>query len=130
MAGPSVRILLASEHTEFDAAPRPWHWPWRSAAGCRLHAVLPILSNPEFEMAAPQLAERADEQAAHSRQALQGLGRCRRGGAATAVRRGAEPFAEIVQAAHELPTDLIVLRRRGKRSFWPTCWSARWSARC
>jgi nucleotide-binding universal stress UspA family protein len=33
------------------------------------------------------------------------------------VWRGTEPFADIVQAARELPADLIVLRRRGQRSF-------------
>jgi nucleotide-binding universal stress UspA family protein len=117
MAGPFVRILLASEHTEFDAGAEVVALALAQRSGLPLHAVLPILSNPEFEMAAPQLAERADEQAAHSRQALQALADAAGVALQLRVRRGAEPFAEIVQAALELPADLIVLRRRGKRSF-------------
>lgn len=117
MADTFVRILLASEHTEFDSGAEAVALALAKRSGLPLHAVLPILSNPEFEMAAPQLAERADEQAARSRQALQGLAEAAGVPLQLRVRRGAELFAEIVQAARELPADLIVLRRRGKRSF-------------
>jgi nucleotide-binding universal stress UspA family protein len=117
MAGGFARILLASEHTDFDSGAETVALALAQRSGLPLHAVLPMLSNPEFEMAAPQLAERADEQAARSRQALQGLADAAGVTLQLRVRRGAEPFAEIVQAARELPADLIVLRRRGKRSF-------------
>jgi len=117
MAGAFARILLASEHTEFDSGAEAVALALAQRSGLPLHAVLPILSNPEFEMAAPQLAERADEQAARSRQALQALADLAGVTLQLRVRRGAEPFAEIVQAARELPADLIVLRRRGQRSF-------------
>jgi nucleotide-binding universal stress UspA family protein len=43
-----------------------------------------------------------------ARQALQGLADAAGVTLQLRVRRGAEPFAEIVQAARELPADLIV----------------------
>lgn len=117
MASAYERVLLASEHTEFDSGAEAVALALAKRSALPLHAVLPMLSNPEFEMAAPQLAERADEQAARSRQALQGLADAAGVSLQLRVRRGAEPFAEILQAARELAADLIVLRRRGKRSF-------------
>ena len=111
------RILLASEHTEFDSGAETVALALARRSGQPLAAVLPVLSNPEFEAVAPQLAEHADEQAARRREALQALAQAAGVTLQLRVRRGAEPFAEIVQAARELPADLIVLRRRGQRSF-------------
>ena len=117
MAGGFARILLASEHTDFDSGAEAVALALARRGGVPLHVVLPILSNPEFEMAAPQLAARADEQAARSREALQALAQAAGVTLQLRVRRGAELFAEIVQAARDLPADLIVVRRRGQRSF-------------
>lgn len=110
------RILLASEHTESTAAPRPSRWPWRGAAGnpwppcCRCSAT----RSSSRGAATGRAGRRA---AARRREALQALARAAGVTLSLRVRRGAEPFAEIVQAARELPADLIVLRRRGQRSF-------------
>ncbi len=41
--------------------------------GLPLAAVLPVLSNPEFEVVAPQLAAKADAQARASGEALEAL---------------------------------------------------------
>lgn len=117
VAGGFAHILLASEHTDFDSGAEAVALALARRGGVPLHVVLPLLSNPEFEMAAPQLAARADEQAARSREALQALARAAGVTLQLRVRRGSELFAEIVQAARELPADLIVVRRRGQRSF-------------
>ena len=41
-------------------APRRWPWRWRSRCGLPLGGVLPLVSNPEFEAVAPQLAAQAE----------------------------------------------------------------------
>ena len=117
MAPSFSRILLASEHTEFDTGAEAVALALARHGATPLSAVLPMLSNAEFETAAPQLAERADELAATRREAIQALAQAAGVPLTLRVRRGDEPFAEIVQAARELPADLIVLRRRGQRSF-------------
>lgn len=110
-------ILLASEHTEFDSGAEAVALALARREGLPLHAVLPMLSNPEFEMATPRLAARADEQVALRREALQALAQAAGVNLQLRVRRGTELATQIVQAARELPADLIVLRRRGQRSF-------------
>ncbi len=117
MAATFNRILLASEHTEFDSGAETVALALARRSAVALDAVLPVSSNPEFEAVAPQLAQQADEQAAVRREAIQALAHAAGVELHLRVRRGTEPFADIVQAARELPADLIVLRRRGQRSF-------------
>ena len=83
--------------------------------GLPLAAVLPIVSNPEYEALAPQLAAHTEAQAGQRIQAL--LGDAQRAGVVLELqtRRGPEPYREIVDEARERHTDLIVIRRRGKR---------------
>jgi nucleotide-binding universal stress UspA family protein len=109
------RLLLATEHSEFDTGSEALALILARDAGIPLQAVLPVLSNPEFEMAAPQLAAQADAAAARRREALQALARAQGVALSVNVRHGAEPSAEIVQVAQEQATDWIVIRRRGKR---------------
>ena len=111
------RLLLATEHGEFDAGAEALAFAMARRCAVPLAGVLPILSNPEFEVVAPQLAERADAQAAVKREDL--LAQAQAAGVALALRlrRGAEPYAEIVEEAHAVDADLIVIRRRGHRSF-------------
>ena len=115
MATPYRRLLLASEHSEFDtgaealalALARHWALP--------LAAVMPVVSNPELESAAPELAARLDEQASTRREALETMAAAQQVPIEVSVRRGQEPYAEIVADARERNADLIVIRRRGHR---------------
>jgi nucleotide-binding universal stress UspA family protein len=117
MASTYDRILLASEGTEFDVGAERvaidlaarWRQP--------LLAVIPVVSNPEFEVVAPDLAERAEGAAAAHLERLRDA--ASKGGVelAGAVRLGETPYQEIVAEARERAADLIVLRRRGKRGF-------------
>lgn len=115
MAALVDRLLLATEHSEFDTGSEGLALALARHAGLPLQAVMPVLSNPEFEMAAPQLAAQADAAAARRREALQALAQAHGVALTVRVRHGAEPFAEIVQAAQELAAQWIVIRRRGKR---------------
>ncbi len=111
------RLLLATERTEFDAGAERLALAMALRCAQRLAVVMPLTSNPEYEVVAPQLAERADRQAASSLAQL----REQAVGAGVAidlrVRHGAEAWREIVDEARERVADLIVIRRRGRRGF-------------
>ena len=111
------RILLATECTDFDAGAERLALAMARRCGRPLAVVMPLVSNAEYEAVAPELAERADRSAA----ALLAPLRDRARGAGVdidlRVRRGAETAAEIVDDAIEWRADLLVIRRRGRRSF-------------
>lgn len=117
MSQPFQRILLATEGTEFDVGAERLAIDLAARCALPLLAVTPVVSNPEFEIVAPQLAEKAEAEAvAHLdklRQAAKACGVELRG----SVRLGEAPYQEIVDEARERDADLIVLRRRGKRGF-------------
>ena len=119
MTAPPVftRWLLATEHGEFDRGAEGLALTLAQRAALPLAAVLPLASNPEFEAVAPAWAARAEAAAAARREDL--LAQAAAAGVAlqVAVRRGPEPYAEIVAAAAEGRHDLLIIRRRGQRSF-------------
>lgn len=115
MAALFHRLLLATEHTVYDGGAEMLAFALARHCGLGLTAVLPIVSNPEFEMVAPQLAARADAEAAVKRQSLDATARVQQVPLELVLRRGAEPFAEIVAEARERAADLLVIRRRGQR---------------
>lgn len=117
MSHPFERILLATEHTEFDSGAERLAFDMAKRCGVPLAAVVPVLSNPEYEAIAPQLAERAEQEAVAKISMLHAAASSADVKIEVAARRGAEPYLEIVQEAVERQSDLIVTRRRGKRSF-------------
>lgn len=112
------RLLLATEHTEFDVGAE--NLALAMAQRCRLPlaGVLPLVSNPEYESQAPTLAARSDQEAAHKIAQLQELARAQNVELDLRARHGQEPYREIVDEARERGSDLIVIRRRGKRGFF------------
>lgn len=110
-----TRILLATEHTEFDAGAEALAMALAQRLGSALPVILPVLSNAEFEAVAPELAAKADAEAARRSAAL----RAAAGELALElrVRRGGEPDLEIIDEAKRLGTELLITRRRGKRGF-------------
>lgn len=117
MSHPFERILLATEHTEFDSGAERIAFEMAQACQTSLAAVVPVVSNPEYEIVAPQLAERAEHVAAQKIAALRRAAEERGIALDVVSRRGEEPYREIVDEAAERKADLIVTRRRGKRSF-------------
>jgi nucleotide-binding universal stress UspA family protein len=110
-------LLLATEHSEFDSGAEALAMALARRCQLPLGGVLPIVSNPEFEAAAPALATRADQQAAERIAAVHALAQAQGVSLAMQARRGPEPYQEIVDEARERGSDLIVIRRRGKRGF-------------
>lgn len=114
---PFNRILLATEHTEFDAGAERLAFAMAKRCGVPLRVVVPIVSNPEYEAEVPDLALRADREAAKKIEALRDDARAAGVQLDVQVRHGAEPDREIVAEAAESQADLIVIRRRGKPGF-------------
>lgn len=117
MSQPFKRLLLATEHTEFDSGAERVAFEMARHCDLPLFSVLPVVSNPEYETVAPELARRAEKEAAARLAALRGAASAAGVQTEISVRRGEEPYLEIVQEAQERAADLIVVRRRGKRSF-------------
>ena len=117
MATPFNRILLATEGTEFDVGAERVGIDLAQASGVPLLAVLPLVSNVEYQIRAPQRQEEAEAEAAAKLRTLQEAAAARGVELRGNVRLGEQPFREIVDEAKERNADLIVLRRRGKRSY-------------
>ena len=117
MAELFTRLLLATEHTEFDTGAE--NVALEMAARCQLPlaTVLPLVSNPEYETLAPQLALRAEREAAEKLAQLRAQAQTASVVIDLHLRRGEEPYREIVDEARTRASDLIIVRRRGKRSF-------------
>lgn len=115
MAKVFTRPLLATEHGEFDSGAEALAFALARHCGLPLAAVLPMVSNPEFEMIAPGLALKADIEASAHRLGLAASAAAQGVPLDLRLRRGPEPYAEIVDEARERAADLIVIRRRGKR---------------
>lgn len=117
MSHPFEHILLATEHTEFDAGAERLAFAMAKRCKLPLLAVLPVMSNPEYEITAPQLAERGEQEAVAKIKSLSEAAAIAGAMLNVVARRGEQPYREIVQEAAERHADLIILRRRGKRSF-------------
>ncbi len=111
------RLLLATEHSEFDAGAEALALAMAQRCGLPLRVVLPLASNPEYEAMAPELAAREEAQAAAALRSL--AGQAGRAGVAVELqaRRGPDLAREITDEAAECKADLLVIRRRGKRGF-------------
>ncbi len=114
---PFERILLATEHTEFDSGAERVAFDIAKSCGSPLAAVIPVISNPEYEAIAPEIAARGEREAASKIADLRTKAETAGAQVDVVARRGEEPYSEIVQEAAQRNADLIVLRRRGKRSF-------------
>ena len=109
------RLLLATEHTEFDTGAEQLAIALARRCGVPLMMVLPLVSNPEYEAQAPQLAARAEADAAQRLAQLRAMAEAAGVTAEPHARRGPEPYREIVDEARERSADLIIIRRRGQR---------------
>ena len=111
------RPLLATEHTEFDTGAERVALALARRYGLPLSGVVPLVSNPEYEALAPQVALNAEHETATKigelREAAKGIGVS----IDLRARRGEDAYREVIDEATERGSDLIVIRRRGKRGF-------------
>lgn len=116
MSHPFANILLATEHTEFDSGSERVALEMAKACGLPLSVVVPVSSNPEFEAAAQSLAERIEQETASRMAELEQIAQDAGVSLAIRARRGVAA-EEIIGDALERKSDLIIIRRRGKRGF-------------
>lgn len=111
------RLLLATEHSEFDSGAEALALAMARRCDLPLQVVLPLASNPEYEAMAPEMAAREEALAAAALRSL--AAQATREGVAVQwqARRGPDLAREIVDEAEECGADLLVIRRRGKRGF-------------
>ncbi len=118
MDHPFRNILLATEHTEFDAGSERVALEMAKRCGLPLSVVVPVLSNPEFEIGAHRLADRAEQEIASRIDEFREIAKKMGIPIDLEARRGGNPAKEIIGRAMEMGADLIVIRRRGRRSFF------------
>jgi len=114
---PYARLLLATEHTDFDVGAERIALALAAAWRVPLAVVIPIVSNAEYEAVAPEVVARAEVDIHNGTIALQAEAAAARIITLIQVRRGDERSQEIVDEAQRLRADLLILRRRGKRGF-------------
>jgi nucleotide-binding universal stress UspA family protein len=109
------RILLASDGSEYCADAERVALAMTEKCGGTLQLVSVAITNPAAEEVAPELMQAAEQE---SRALLDRLHEeaVKRGIASeTILRRGLDPYVEIVTAAEKNGSDVIVMGRRGKR---------------
>ena len=117
MSVPYERILLATEHGEFDAGAERVAFGLASRWGVPLAAVLPLVTNAEYKAVAPALAERADRDAHERLERLAAAAHDAGAALDAAVRRDAEAWRAIVAETLERRAGLVIARRRGRTGF-------------
>lgn len=117
MAQLFTRLLLATEHSEYDTGAEAMGFALAQRCQLPLATVLPLVSNPEFEAIAPQIAAQAEQEAAAKIDELREHAQAAGVIIDLRLRRGQEPYQEIVDEAKAQGSDVIIIRRRGKRSF-------------
>lgn len=114
---PYTHVLLATEDTEFDSGAERVAIDLAAGSKIPLRVVMPLVTNPAYQSLAPMREEKAEEEAAEKMDKLTRIAEAKGVKLAGKVRLGEEPYREIVNEARETDADLLVLRRRGKRSF-------------
>jgi hypothetical protein len=110
-------VLLATEHTEFDAGAERMAIEISRRSASHLTILLPITTHPELVAAAPDVAARLDAEAAARRAELLSAAKAAGIPATVRVRGDAELSRAIVTEAATLGADLVVFRSRGRRGW-------------
>ncbi len=109
------KILVASDNSPFSADAVKMAIAMCGIAHAHLFPFNMVLTNPEYETVAPELVQKAAEDAKAFLDAIVAEAG-RKGVAATSViRSGDSPHREIAAAAEELNADLIVMGQQGRR---------------
>ncbi len=111
------RMLLVTEHTEFDRGAERLAFDIVRQCGVGLRAVFPVVQHLEYEIGAPDLALRSAQEVALRAAQLRAAAMEAGVVLDLMVRQCDAPHAAIVQEARDYGADLIIARRRGRRSF-------------
>lgn len=117
MAALFNRLLLATEHSPFDTGAEAMAFALAQRWQRPLATVFPLVSNAEYEAIEPQFAAHDDQEAAGKIAQLRATAQAAGVTLDLRVRRGDDLYQEIVQEAKDQGANLLIIRRRGKRSF-------------
>jgi nucleotide-binding universal stress UspA family protein len=109
------KILVATDNSPFSADAVKVAIGMCAKSGAHLYPFAMVLSNPEYETQAPELVQKATEDAKAHLQSIVAEA-ARQGVASTMLMRlGDSPDREIVAAADEIDADLIAMGQQGRR---------------
>lgn len=111
MAQLFTHLLLATDHSEYDTVAEAMALALTQRCKLPLATVVPLLSNPEYEAIAPQIAARAEREAAAKIAELREQAQVLGVSIDLHLRRGEEPYQEIVDEAVAQGSDMIIIRR-------------------
>lgn len=85
------------------------------SCGTRLHVMYVVEVNEEYEALAPQIVEKADEEAKMFLDAAKNCAEREKVSVNIIVHRGEDPAHFIIEEANKLMADMIVMGKHGKR---------------
>lgn len=109
------KILVASDGSSFSADAVNVAIAMSVKAEASLYPFTMVLTNPEYEIAAPELLQKAADDARSHLDAIVASAARRKVKAIPVLRSGDSPHEEIVAAADEINADLIIMGQQGRR---------------
>ena len=111
------RVLLVTDGEEFSGGAERVAIALAKRCAATLWAAMPVLTNPEYEALAPAAVDQAESAAAAALERVRQEAQREGLACETRVLRGEEPYEDVVDEAHARRADVIVIRRRGRKSF-------------
>jgi universal stress protein E len=109
------KILVATDGSPFSADAVNVAIAMCEKSGAHLFPFMMVLTNPEYEALAPELVQKASEDAKAHLESIVAAAAKRGVGCTILMRPGDSPHKEIVAAADEINADLIVMGQQGRR---------------
>lgn len=109
------RILVASDGSAYSADAVSVAIAMSAIAQASLYPFSMVLTNEEYEIAAPELVQKAAEDARTHLETIVDAAAREKVPATPILRSGDSPHEEIVAAAEEINADLIVMGQQGRR---------------
>jgi nucleotide-binding universal stress UspA family protein len=85
------------------------------SCGTKLHIIYVVEVNEEYEVLAPQIVEKADEEAKTFLDAAKNCAEREKVSVNIVVHRGEDPAHFIIEEAEKMKADMIVMGKHGKR---------------
>jgi nucleotide-binding universal stress UspA family protein len=117
MKPPFQRILLVTERTEFDLGAERVALGLARQLGLPLRAIMPVTENLGLQEASPELSRKSDLALADKINALKSEAAAYGVAIEIVVKTSGEPHKIVLREALDSGADLIIARKRGRRSF-------------
>lgn len=105
-------IVLATDGSEYSAAPEAAALEMARRCSARLLVTRVVLTNPEYEALVPDRVQKAEAEAQKQIEQIADAARAAGVRAETVLRQGSDPYHEVVRVANDRHADVIVIGRR------------------